>query len=72
MKLAKIVPVFKLGDRFKFSNYIPIWLSLLFKFKKILGKIFNKRLQFFIEAQHILSDGQYGFRSNHSTSLALT
>ena len=35
-------------------------------------KIFNKRLTSFIDAQHILSDGQYGFRSNHSTSLALT
>ena len=41
-------------------------------FKKILEKIFNKRLTSFIEAQHILSDGQYGFRSNHSVSLALT
>ena len=70
MKLAKIIPVFKSGDRFKFSNYIPI--SLLSQFSKILEKIFNKRLTSFIEAQHILSDGQYGFRNNHSTSLALT
>ena len=70
MKLTKIIPVFKSGDRFKFSNYRPI--SLLSHFKKILEKIFNKRLTSFIEAQHILSDGQYGFRSNHSTSLART
>ena len=70
MKLAKIIPIFKSGDRFKFSNYRPI--SLLSQFSKILEKIFNKRLTSFIEAQHILSDGQYGFRSNHSTSLALT
>ena len=26
----------------------------------------------FIENHHVLTDGQYGFRSNHSTSLALT
>ena len=26
----------------------------------------------FIENHHILTDGQYGFRNNHSTSLALT
>ena len=70
MKLAKIIPVFKSGDRFKFSNYRPI--SLLSQFSKIPEKIFNKRLTSFIEAQHILSDGQYGFRSNHSTSLVLT
>ena len=71
MKLAKIIPVFKSGDRFQFSNYRPI--SLLSQFSKILEeKIFNKRLTSFIEAQHILSDGQYGFRNNHSNSLALT
>ena len=34
-------------------------------------KYLNKYLTFFIEAQHILSDGQYGLRSNHSTSLVL-
>ena len=26
----------------------------------------------FIKNHHILADGQYGFKSNHSTSLALT
>ena len=36
------------------------------------SKILNKRLMAFIENYHILTDGQYGFRSNHSTSLALT
>ena len=70
MKLAKIIPVFKSSDRFKFSNYRPI--SLLSQFSKILETIFNKRLTSCIEAQHIQADGQYGFRSNHSTSLALT
>ena len=71
MKLAKIIPVlFKSGDRFQFSNFRPI--SLLSQFSKILENIFNKRLTYFIEAQHILSNGQYGFRSNPSTSLALT
>ena len=71
MKLGKIIPVFKSGDRFQFSNYRPI--SLLSQFSKILEeKIVNKRLTSFIEAQHTLPDGQYGFRSNHSNSLALT
>ena len=70
MKLAKIIPVFKSSDRFKFSNYRPI--SLLSQFSKILETIFNKRLTSCIEAQHIQADGQYGFRGNHSTSLALT
>ena len=70
MKTAKVIPVFKSGDRLQFSNYRPI--SLLPQFSKILEKIFNKRLMSFIENHHVLTDGQYGFRSNHSTSLALT
>ena len=53
-------------------NFLIIYLYLLSQFSKILEKIFKKRLTSFIEAQHILSNGQYGFRSNHSTSLALT
>ena len=69
MKLAKIIPVFKSGI---VLNFLIRPISLLSHFSKILGKIFNKRLTSFIEAQHILSDGQCGFRSNHSTSLALT
>ena len=40
MKLAKIIPVFKSSDRFKFSNYIHI--SLLSQFKKILETIKKK------------------------------
>ena len=70
MKTATIIPVFKSGDRLQFSNYILI--SLLPHFSKILENIFSKRLISFIENHHILTDGQYGFRSNHSTSLALT
>ena len=69
MKTATVIPAFKSGDRLQFSNYRPI--SLLPQFSQILEKIFNKRLMSFIENHHILTDGQHGFRSNHSTSLAL-
>ena len=40
-------------------------------FKKILEKIFNTRLDAFIEKHEILDNSQYGFRSNMSTLLAL-
>ena len=54
-------------------NFLIIDLYLFYpNFKKILEKILNKRLTSFIEAQHILSDGQYGFRSNHSTPIAIS
>ena len=53
----------------EFTNYRPV--SLLPQFSKILEKIFNNRLDNFIESCNILSDSQYGIRSNRSTALAL-
>ena len=47
MKLAKIIPVFKSGSKAEFNNYRPI--SLLSQFSKILEKLYNKRLEQFIE-----------------------
>ena len=69
MKTAKIVPVFKTGDKSKFTNLGPV--SLLPQFSKILEKLFCERLNNFVERHNILSKNQYGFRKKHSTSLAL-
>ena len=43
MKMAKVIPLFKNGNKSYFSNYRPI--SLLSQFSKILEKVFNERLQ---------------------------
>ena len=69
LKLAKVIPVFKKGDKTKFNNYRPV--SLLPQFSKVLEKLFDKRMQLFIDDNHILNDSQYGFRSKMSTSYAL-
>ena len=69
MKVAKLVPLFKLGDDNTFNNYRPV--SLLPQFSKILEKLFDRRLSAFVEKSAILTDSQYGFRSKRSTSLAL-
>ena len=45
--------------------------SLLPQFSKIVEKLFNARLDAFIEKHDTLTSSQYGFRSNMSTSLAL-
>ena len=47
MKIAKVVPIFKAGDKSSFNNYRPI--SLLPQFSKIVEKLFNARLDAFIE-----------------------
>ena len=48
MKIARIIPLFKSGDKQHFSNYRPI--SLLPQFSKILAKIFNNRLMNFLNS----------------------
>ena len=60
-KVAKVVPLFKAGDRSLCSNYRPI--SLLSQFSKIFEKLFNERLDKFIDKFQLLNNCQYGFRS---------
>ena len=69
MKIAKIKPLYKSGEKNVFTNYRPV--SLLPQLSKVLEKLFNARLENFIDKHNILSDNQYGFRSNRSTSEAL-
>ena len=69
MKVAKVIPLFKAGERNEFCNYRPV--SVLPQFSKILEKVYNNRLVKFLEDNKILCDSQFGFRENHSTSLAL-
>ena len=69
MKIAKILPIFKAGNKEEFTNYRPV--SLLPQFSKVLEKIFDARLSKFISKHDILCDSQYGFRQNRSTASAL-
>uniref|UniRef100_A0A672FN99 Reverse transcriptase domain-containing protein n=1 Tax=Salarias fasciatus TaxID=181472 RepID=A0A672FN99_SALFA len=69
MKVAKVIPVYKAGDKHDFTNYRPV--SLLSQFSKILEKLFVARLNTFLEKNKILNESQYGFRSKRSTALAL-
>ena len=69
MKIAKVIPLYKSGNKHHFTNYRPV--SLLPQFSKILEKLFNNRLDNFIDKHKLLTDNQYGFRANRSTSMAL-
>ena len=69
MKIAKILPIYKAGDKNVFSNYRPI--SLLSQFSKILEKVFSNRLTKFLNVNDIICKEQYGFRNSHSTELAI-
>ena len=71
MKIARVVPLFKADDWSLFNNYRPV--SVLPSFSKFLERIIYKSLLwlFLIPNLHILCDNQFGFRKNHSTTLAL-
>jgi hypothetical protein len=64
-KVAKVIPIFKSGDKSSADNYRPI--SLLCSFSKILEKIMAGRLTSYLEENKILSEHQFGFRKGHAT-----
>ena len=67
MKIAKVIPIFKSGDKSQLNSNRPI--SVLSPFSKTLENLFHKRLKTYIDKHVLLSDNQFGFRSNRSTSL---
>ena len=69
LKIARVIPVFKKGEKSLLTNYRPI--SILPPFSKIFEKIVAKRLMNYLNQHSILSDSQYGFRPNFSTELAI-
>ena len=69
LKIAKVIPLFKTGAVNDVSNYRPV--SLLPQMSKILEKLFEIRLRNYIDKNDFLFKGQYGFRTNHSTNMAL-
>ena len=65
MKLAKVMPIFKSGDKHIFNNYRPI--SILPAFSKILEKMLSIKLISYLETQILVFTHQYGFRPKHCT-----
>ena len=65
MKLAKVIPVFKSGDKHTFNNYRPI--SILPAFSKLLEKVMAMKLMNYLEQHKLIYAHQYGFRPKHST-----
>ena len=68
-KLAKSITLYKKNNRLLPENYRPI--SLLNCFGKVFEKLIYIQMMNFIDKHKVLFIYQYGFRSKHSTSLAL-
>ena len=65
MKIAKVIPIFKSGNKNIFNNYRPI--SILPAFSKILEKVMANKLMNYMESNNLFYQHQYGFRPKHST-----
>jgi hypothetical protein len=69
LKLSGVIPLYKNESIHLLSNYRPI--SLLSPFSKMLEKLMSKRLLSYLNKKDIIYKYQFGFRKNHSTTLAL-
>ena len=69
LKIAKVIPIYKKGDRNKPENYRPI--SLLSSISKIFEKLILRRMMKFCEKNNIITKNQYGFRSRRSCADAI-
>ena len=64
LKVGKITPIFKGGDKPDPKNYRPV--ALTSHLVKIFEKIVVKRLGQFLEGAELLNENQHGFRSGRS------
>ena len=69
LKIAQVTPLHKGGSKSDMKNYHPI--SLLSVFKKIFEAIIRRGLLNFWKKYNVFVPTQFGFRENHSTTLAI-
>ena len=69
LKIARVVPIHKGGNKSELNNYRPI--SVLPLLSKVFEKIVHCRLSNFLEKLNVLTNSQYGFRKGMSTIQAV-
>lgn len=69
LKIARVSPIFKGGDKHEIINYRPI--SILPLFDKVFEQVVNSRLKKFLLQHEILSQNQFGFQEDKSTADAV-
>ena len=70
LKVAKITPLHKKGDKSDPDNFRPI--SVLSQINKIFEKVIHVRLSNFVDKHSLLPNNQFGFRKKHSASHGIT
>ena len=69
-KIGLVTPVYKSGPTNDMDNYLPI--IVLTVCSKIFEQCICKQLTDFLESNKLLSNHQFGFRSNGNTESAVT
>jgi len=69
LKIAKVIPIHKKGAKDQLNNYRPV--SVLTCISKIYERLVYNRIVEFLDKHKILSRQQFGFRKQHSTTLAI-
>ena len=70
LKIAKVIPIHKKGDKFDCNNYRPIFL--LSSIRKIFQKSMHIRLVNSLRTNNLLLCYQFGFRKRYSVNHAFT
>ena len=68
LKIAKVTPIFKPGDKENVSNYRPI--SILPVFSKNFERIMYNRVYNHLDSKGLLYENQFGLQRNNSTEHA--
>ena len=69
LKVAKVIPIHKKGEKIDPNNYSHT--SLLSNISKLYKKAIHIRLTNFLRKSKVLFSYQFGFRNNYSTNHAL-
>lgn len=70
LKYAEVKPLHKKGNKEFCLNYRPV--SILTSFSKVFEKTAYNQITDYLEKNKIFSSEQFGFRSGHSTNLAIS
>ena len=69
LKIAKVIPIFKKDSQTVLNNYRPI--SILPALSKVFEKVIFRQTNNYFSRYGLYNPTQYGFRSQHSTELAV-
>ena len=68
-KMAKVLPIFKNGEKCDLSNYRPI--SIISAVAKLFGRTVYDQFYSYLTSNNLVSNCQSGFRASYSTVTAL-